>query len=356
MAFVELKSDIQIGTFRFSGVHEVVTNRGLHHYADSAFIKIPSIAYVQKGKVENDGTVTITPGTAKRVITGSQFTDGDPVTIKLGYKTPFDTSDTVVLQEEFRGFVKRRSLDMPLGVECEGYVRQLRLNNSLEGNFKKTSAKELLLLACEGTDIKVDCPVDFPLTGIRLLGCNGAEIIEHIKKCSDCALTIFFKEPDVLWCGLTYTPYLAGQTVFNKPTVNYRLGWNVVKDNGLKERIPSEPVQVIINGKTVTGDLVRTESKDKTAKRKVKFLLNNVPDDATLQAFAQEKQLTMNYTGYEGHINGFLQPYCLPGYVAHIVDKRYPERNGDYLIESVQTKFGLNGARRIVGIGPKVRG
>jgi len=210
-------------------------------------------------------------------------------------------------------------------------------------------------LACKGTDIKVQCPVDFPLSGIKKIG-NGVDILDHIMKCSDNALNIFFIQPDVLWCGLTYTPYLAGTDVFSMPLVKYRLGWNVVKDNELKERIPSEPVQIIVNGKTVTGDTLRTESKDKVAKRKVVFLLNNVPNNATLHAFAQEKQLTMNYTGYTGTINTFLQPYCQPGYSAYIVDARYPERNGTYMIESLLTHFGINGARRTIEIGPKLNG
>jgi hypothetical protein len=347
MALFRLNSDIQIGTFRFSGVEEVCIKRSLRNYCDYAKIRIPSIAKVQKGKVQPDGSIKISAGASREVITGKMFTDGDPVTIKLGYNGE--------MHEEFRGFVRRRNLAMPLEVECEGYVRQLRLDVNLKKDLTKgVKVKDLLLMACQGTDISVQCPVDMTLTGITLWNANGVQVLEHIKRCSAGALNIFFLQPDVLWCGLVYTPYLAGSIIYNLPTVNYRLGYNVVKDNGLRERIPSEPVQIIMNGKLVSGDLVRTASKDKTAACKVKHLMNNVKEASVLQQFAQELEYNRNYIGYEGCINGFLQPYALPGYNANIVDARYPERNGVYIIESTEVIFGVRGARRRIEVGPKL--
>jgi hypothetical protein len=347
MASFRLNSDVTIGRFRFSGVHEVRVRRGLHGLVDMAIIRIPSIGRVRQGKLNSDGSVTLVPGSARDVTVGSLFTDGDPVTIKLGYNGD--------MREEFRGFVKRRNLNMPLEIECEGYARLMRLQVDQTGNYTEgIQVKKLLELAVQGTGIKVVCTVDFKLTGIYLHHANGIQIVEHIRRCSANALNVFFIEPDVLWCGLVYTPYVAGNNIYNTPTVSYRLGWNVVKDNGLKERIPTEPVQIIMNGKVVSGDMVRTASKDKTAARKEKYLMNNVPDAKTLEAFAQELQLNMNYQGYEGAINGFLQPFCLAGYNANIVDARYPERNGVYLVESAEVLFGTNGARRRVDIGPKL--
>ena len=62
----------------------------------------------------------------------------------------------------------------------------------------------------------------------------------------------------------------------------------------------------------------------------------------------------MNYTGYEGTINTFLDPYAAPGYKVYITDSRYPERNGTYIIENVATRFGVTGARRTIEIGPQI--
>lgn len=335
MLYYVLNSEITIGTLKFKGVHEVRIKRSLHTYCDWASIKIPAISYL-KGK----RSIPIA------VPTANLFADGESVTIKLGYNDDLLT--------EFKGFVKRRNLGQMLEVECEGYAWQLRMNVDITKNYESTSAKELLEAACEGTGIKVECPVDFPLSGIKLLHANGCKIIDHIKKCSEGILNIFFIKPDTLWCGLVYTPYLLGTPVFNMPTVGYRLGWNTHKENNLKERVPTEPVQVIINGITVTGDSVRTDAKDKTAKRTEKYFLNNVPSEAVMKKFAQEKVNQINYTGYEGTLTAFLQPFCEPGYLATIIDNRYPERNAKYLVEGTEVIFGINGARRIIEIGPRL--
>ena len=138
-------------------------------------------------------------------------------------------------------------------------------------------------------------------------------------------------------------------------TVNYRLGYNVVKDNNLKERVVTdEPVQIMYNGTLATGEKVMTASDYAVAKRKQKSIVNNVGDTTTMKALANEKQYKTNYAGYEGSINAFLQPFCQPGWVANIVDDTYRERNGLYIIESTEVTFGVNGAKRKVEIGPKI--
>ena len=312
--------------------------RSMKNFNDVATIAIPHI-----GKIKSKSH-----SFPERVSLRTLINDRDPVTILLGYNGN--------LKEEFRGFVKRRGRGMPMVIECEGYIQQLRLDVSINKYYKNTTAKQLLLETCEGTDISVICPVDFPLSGARMVHADGVRILEWIKEASGGALTIFFIKPDVLWCGLTYTAYAADSTanVYNLPTVNYRLGWNCVKDNGLKERVQSEPVQVILNGKLATGNVVMTKSKNEAAVRKLKWLLNHVPDEVTMGKFAQENEWRMNYTGAEGYVNGFLVPYALPGYDAYVSDTDDKDLNGVYLVEQTDVTFGVKGAKRKVKIGPLV--
>ncbi len=306
-------------------------------YVESAIIKLPHIGFIKEGSRAMPVEMAM----------GDLFVPGTRVKIRLGLNGD--------LRTEFEGFVKRRNIDMPIEIECEGYSWQLRNQVSLTKKYITTSAKEVLLdMAAQTEDIKIMCPVDFPLKGLYMTKVDGGAVIEHIKKCSERALTLFFIYPSTLWCGLVYTPYVAGKKVFDLPTVKYRLGWNVPRDNQLKQREPKEPVQVFMNGKLVTGDVIRTASKDKTAKRHVTFLMNNVPDADTLNSFADELQLQKNYTGWEGFLNPYLVPFIEPGYSIELTDKEFPERNGIYLCESVETHFGIGGARRKVGLGPKV--
>jgi len=51
--------------------------------------------------------------------------------------------------------------------------------------------------------------------------------------------------------------------------------------------------------------------------------------------------------GYEA----FGQPYCEPGYKAILIDDKYKERGGNYLVTSTEVVYGMNGFRRTVKIG-----
>ena len=144
MAFFELNSEISIGNFRFSGVHNVRIMKSLQSIADIATISIPSVAKIAKnGKINSS-----------IYITGNLFNDGDPITIKLGYNGD--------LQTEFSGFVKRRNLDMPLEVECEGYSWLLRRNN-IQQFYATVTIKDLLNIAVSRLEgnykINVQCDV-----------------------------------------------------------------------------------------------------------------------------------------------------------------------------------------------------
>ncbi len=357
MAFFELNSDVEIGAFRFSGVHELRIKRGIHGYEETATIQLPSVALTQKGK-RAQGGMKILPGTREEHVTKQLLNPNDRVTIRLAYNEEYT--------EEFRGFVKRISGDDPVTVECEGYARQMRQNISLTGSLPPTKVETLLEMAagiCDEkgkkyaepkTDIKVTCDIDWEVAGMILNGCDGTKVLDHIKECSDKTLSVFFIKPDELWCGLVYTPYLSGTKVFDLPTVQYTLGRNLPRENGLRVIEPTENVQVIINGQLASGERVMTESKNKSAKRKHRFLLNNFHSAGTLRDIAQEKEHRMNYTGYEGEVTGFLQPFVAPGYSVKLVNPADPEMNGLYLAESVETTFGVNGARRRCELGVKI--
>ncbi len=336
----ELNSDITIGNFRFSGVNEVKIKQSLHGIVDTAVISIPSIAKIVSGDRVN----------SEKVITGKQFKDGDPVTINLGYNSD--------LQTEFRGFVKYRDLNMPLEVECEGYSWLLR-RNTINGFWISASIKELLAAAVSGIDpkynIAVKCMVDFEFTNVHLKDATGFDIINYIGKCTDGCVTCFFIEPDTLWCGLVYTPFASGEDVFNKGLVNLKPGYNVIKDNSLKARnLQDDPVQVKYSKKRSNGEKVsQTSDIFKNYKRIHSKILNQVNDLSALKDLSNEKTCQLNFSGYEGSINAFLQPYAAPGYMAYVTDGRYPELDGTYLIESTEVSFGVKGARRKIEIGPR---
>ncbi|NDC43153.1 MAG: hypothetical protein EBZ77_16660 [Chitinophagia bacterium] len=184
---------------------------------------------------------------------------------------------------------------------------------------------------------------------------TGAALIDWILRESQGALSIFFIQPNVLWCGLVYTPYSFANDQFGLTQVNYELGWNCPLDNDLRIRVPQDdPTQLSYGKRMPQGTKIFSQSQLTAAKRKLTKMLNKIPDKAWLQKLADEKEKRINYAGYEGTLRGFLQPYAAPGYTAFVKDKRYPELTGNYVIESVVVEYGTSGARRNVELGPRV--
>lgn len=341
MSFQVLCSKITCGNFQFSGVHEVRIRKSIHSINDTATIILPSIAkYIPK-----NSTSTTTTNTSSL----PDFQAGSPIQIDLGYNND--------LNSEFTGFIKRTGTGMPFTIECEGYVRELRQNVNISGDFRKkpTSAAKLLALAVQGTDISVVCPVDFPITGVKLTKFNGVQICDLIKEVSLGALTIFFITPKTLWCGLVYLAFAGNNNPFSNEgeQVNYRIGFNCPMQRGLEEHDNSEPIQVIIKGKSAAGKLLHAESKENKALNKKVHLSSQIADSATMGKFAQEKEYMTNYVGYQGTITGFLVPYAYPGLNVNIINKFRPDLNGVYLSEAMEVSYGVKGARRTMHIGPK---
>lgn len=347
MAF-GLTSQIFLGNYVLNGLHEVRIKKSIHGLAESATIALPSVATMRKGSLNEDGSITMNAGGGVQTgQTRNFFKDGDSVTINLGYNGELLT--------EFRGFVKQRSLGMPLQVECEGFVRQLRLQTSVTKTYANTTLKQMLTDATAGTDINVKCAVDFNISGVRLNNANGLQLCDWLRNATDRALTIcFIGDGSTLYAGLPYTLLAQGDEDFGFGRVAYRLGYNLKRDNGLRMKIPSEPVDVIMQGRYATQAAVMVEAKDKYAKTKVQSMLNHIPDNPTLQDLATEKQTFLNYTGLEGNLTGFLQPYCAPGWTVQLVDRLNPDANGVYIVESTEVVFGMGGARRMVELGPKI--
>ena len=334
-----LNSDITIGNFHFSGVNAVQVNRSLHSISETAIIKIPSMAKVVKGGKASPVSV----------ITAGQFNDGDLVTIKLGYNGDLKT--------EFIGFVKRRDLGMPLSIVCEGYSWLLG-RNKVNISLATVTLKDLLSMAVKGIDqqysITIRCDLDLTFINVLVNG-SGLDIITFIEKYTDGCVRCFFISPDVLWCGLLYTPVASGDDVFGLGAVQYKPGFNVMKDNDLKQRTSADsPVLVTYNKRLADGTLLSGVSDVFNGKgTNHSRLLNHLNDAGILKQLANEKAYLFNYSGYEGGMQTFLQPYASPGYLAYITDSRYSERDGTYIIESVRTSFGINGATRIVEVGPR---
>lgn len=345
-----LNSNIEIGQYNSIKPHSVKVTKSVHSFEDKCVIKIPAVAVLKKNGelLKNPFVPTFAP---IQFSVAKLINEGDKVFVELGYNGK--------LVQEFEGFVSRVNFTTPVEIECEGFSYQLR-QNSYNRSFKKTTLREILEYLVKGTDIILnDHNAKVPITKFLIeKGTTGTDALESLRKALVNSINFQFNG-NKLSATIDY---------LNRGLdVKYQLGYNVIKDNNLKlHEAKNGPVSINIIGQkndgTQTYVIAGTHLKKVKSVTKVhageglsKVLKTHaVTDHATLTQFAEGISKKTNYDGYEGKITCFLQPFCQPGYRAMIDDKKYPERSGNYLVESTEVTYGTSGARRMVEIGGKL--
>jgi hypothetical protein len=323
-----MTSDILIDKFKPLKPSSMKWIRKVDNYCDTATVSLPSIAMMKR-----DGD------NYQRIETGLALKEGMKIEIHAGY------NGKNVLR--FKGFIKRRVFAIPLELQCEGYSYQINLEPSFSCSHQSITVRKLLEDVTAGTDIKLSEKIpDIKLQNIRFKNVKGTDVLKYLK--DKCLLTCYF-DFDVLYVGLKM-----GEV---KSKVNFRLGWNTIKDNDLKFEDHKDLAQVNIKiekrDKTGTKKKGQTEVKDGSVKT---LQVRHITDEASLKSIADQKRKELIGQGYEGKIGAFLEPYCEPGMSAHITDTKYPERSGLYFIESVEGDFSINGGRQKIGIGVSLNG
>jgi len=332
-----LSSYITIGNYSMKGVHQVVIKKSIHSYVDTAVISLPTSYVLQFAPGQLLPNVSL-PQLPAAGSTASVFKEGDPITIQLGYDGQ--------LQDEFEGFVKRVNFGRPCEIECEGFVWLMRNTDFLfTKSWKTTTILEVLqYITAPWPEIKLSPDIQNVSFGpFRITERTGAEVLEDLKKAL--GFTVYFIG-NTIYAGLQYLAQL-------QSSVSYRLGWNTIDDGQLKFRTQDETrvtVSVDYKDKQGKNHHVIYGKKNGSAKP-MQYTIGVVTDENTRRQMANAFARKYRYAGYEGHVSAFLQPYAQHGWKNSLFSKPYPQRNGDYILESTELHFGMQGGRRILEIG-----
>ena len=118
--------------------------------------------------------------------------------------------------------------------------------------------------------------------------------------------------------------------------------------------LKKEDVKVQIKGVLIGKDNKKTEYPYGDSDGELRTIFQYGGTKAELDQKAKSFLEQMNYTGYYGSFNTFLEPTVVPGDHAIIDSYKYPERKGTYLIKSVETSFGTNGGRQKIELERKI--
>ena len=76
--------------------------------------------------------------------------------------------------------------------------------------------------------------------------------------------------------------------------------------------------------------------------------------EADLKTVAEREIERFKYEGYKGNFTTFGEKIIKHGDIIELSDKRYPYRNGDYLVKVNNTSVGFGGYRQIITLDAKV--
>src|SRR5690554_5007766 len=326
MAVYTLNSRITIGDFEpFIGVNEVVIKRSLDDHANTAIVKLPITARLKEsGKAQTQS-----------VMTANSFSVGDRITIELGYNKE--------LRKEFEGFIRRINMTTPMELECEGWVYQLR-DKAINQSWEASSLKDVIEDIVEGSGIVIK---DIDNTSISNLTIEKETGFSALGKIRDESGNSIWLEGDHLFAGLKYT-FFSDRQKNAKEDVIYKVGYNTINANDVKRSLEKEDKTIVVNQKQKDGTTKRFSYGTGSKEEEIKAEL--LQEDDFINNLVKNRFNQKKAKDWEGKIETFLEPYCKPGFKMKLIDERYPERSGNYIVESVETRFGVSGARRIIEI------
>lgn len=329
--YVQLKGHIEIlrqdgKKLSFDAFNYVECEHDIFKINSSAIVRIPTSARLTlKGEKATES-----------VQTAKQFSRGDKIKIQLGYGND--------LRDEFEGFIYRINYKRPLEIECEGYEFLLRAPITTK-TWKNTTLLDVLKYLTEGLDIVLNDNV--PDMGfdkfIIPANINRLEALQQLKEIY--GITIFFQKNE-LYAGLAYA--------IDNGTVKYEIGTNTINDDKLKYR-NADDVSLKIKAVWIKPDNTKIEAEvgDPQGSQRTLFFYNLSSLDE-LKKRAEEEMVKYKYSGYEGQITTFLQPYAGIGMKAELSDPQYDERKGTYYISKTKVTAGRSGGRRIIDITIKL--
>lgn len=323
MAFY-LTSNITIGDYQKVKPNKITWKTDVSTFTDTCTITLPRITHM----VNNNDDKTLDINGQKIY----QFKEGDKVSVDLGYN--MDNN------KRFEGFVSRIKMGIPVELECEGYAYQL-YDIIFNKTYANITVRQLLNDLTIDTDIKLSEEIpEIPLKNVRFKNATGIQVLEWLKK--ECSLSIYFNFNE-LFVGTTF-----GKV---QKTVKIKIGYNTIKDDDFQERKLDKNVKIVIKEKNAKGEVKKTKNDEKKHRNEKEIKIKAGMPANYLQEIVNRLQSQDNYKGYEGSIQLFLVPYINKGMVIELDGGMYPNKSGNFFVQSVQGEFGMSGGRQTIQLG-----
>ena len=310
--------DIEVGSYRLGMLDKVEIHRSVELLADTATITLPASEYNRALDVEE------------------AIHRGDEVTIRLGY-------EETGLVEEFRGYLQRIATDGGnLTLTCEDSLFLFR-KPLKDAVMKKITLSALLqrIVSELSLPLKVDSTYSWTYDKFVFKGATGYDALKKIQE--ECGADIYLAD------GVLHL-HPPGEVIGTARLYDFR--YNVEKADLTYRKAEDKKYQITVKALLPDGKVreieVGTAGGDKLT---VKCPTS---DEASMRLRGETELRRRTFDGYDGSIDTWLIPECIPGDTAELHDPDYPHKEGVYFVRAVTTEFSSSGGVRKIELGFRI--
>ncbi|MCC9072453.1 hypothetical protein LNQ49_12755 [Flavobacterium sp. F-65] len=254
---------------------------------------------------------------------------GDAVKIEFGYDGN--------LENEFEGYVTKIGAEMPLLLECEDEMFQMKKAPRIT-KFIKSGKLIDILKAVLPSKYSIECNADYSIGKWLIEDATPYNVLEELR--DKAGIRAYFKNPTTLCVGMIVD--------FKAEQVHkFNFSENVRRGSSLKfEQKESKPIFLTVESKQANGSVLKVSVGEKGGDEKNMKLWPNMTT-SELQLWANKQQTSVSYSGFEGSLDSWCVPRTKPGHAAQLYRPFYKDRHQDgrYFIESVT--IDVNGSEGI---------
>lgn len=314
-------------------IAKVTFPRLQNQYGNPLVVRRVTEVHIESSYKETTQFAELKMPRASKLLGGKRVRDlfkiGDEVVVELGY----DAEENLV--EEFRGYITKIGSDVPIYLRVEDEMWKAK---KLKVNYvgKGVMLQELLKAIAPGYEIDA---LEVKLGSVRFSQTTLGECLEKLK--SEWNLYSYFVGKKLV-CGKYYAEQ-GGEVKY------FSLEKNVAQ-NDLNYRNP-EDILLKINAKSINANGSKIEvSQGEDGGDQMNLAYYNVGTKAELEQKVKEDYERATRGGLDGDFTAFGIPRVSFGDKASISSSMYPDRNGEYYIQSVVKDFSPSGYRQKITI------
>lgn len=262
------------------------------------------------------------------------FQRGDALTIYFGYNGR--------LEEEFSGYISRVGADIPIKIEFEDEMFNIK---QMPVNFSSKSTTLEQMLKTIVPVYKINALDGVTLGSVRLAKTQVGAVLDKLQ--SDWGLYTWM-DGKTLVCGKYYTTKTESATVpfhLERTCVSTSLNYRR-KD---EVRVKIKAVSTLHNGKKISVDNIGDADGNER-----QLVFYNITVLAELKELGQKEYERFKQDRFDGSFTAFGTPSVKHGMKVTLTSSLYDDRNGIYYIEAVSKTFNINGIRQEITLGDKM--